>query len=287
MSKYLLYISSGGLTHMLSGLAYCCDFIKRNNYNYKLIIFDEDLNNIQNKYVFIFRDKILNYFDILDSNIKVYNINNFKNNNKIKFLNKYSVDDILNNEIYYKHFNKYCLNIDYEINLNIDLEEYKNKYDNLILCGPKSNLNICNYIKLNDKYIDICNNYFKKINNPYIGIHYRNTDITTNINNIIEKINKINIKHIYIATDDFLSLEEFNNKLEAKKIIKLYEKVNYNGDPIHYTNFSNDEKIKLFIDMYILYKSNIFIMSPDSRLSDIINLIRNDGFFFKKKNIEK
>ena len=53
----------------------------------------------------------------------------------------------------------------------------------------------------------------KKINDYYVGIHFRNTDRSNDINKFINSVKIYKNKIIYLATDDYTALEQFKKKL--------------------------------------------------------------------------
>tara|TARA_B100000683_G_scaffold276666_1_gene331462 strand:+ start:392 stop:826 length:435 start_codon:yes stop_codon:yes gene_type:complete len=126
------------------------------------------------------------------------------------------------------------------------------------------------------------------INNPYIGVHYRNTDRKTNIDKHIQKIKNqlkknTHINTLFIATDDYKSLHIFRSKFPNINIISYCKIKDDNIANIHYLNNKTLKKYNLtkkqqvldvLIDSYLLYKSNIFIGSYITGMSKYINLIR-------------
>ena len=117
----------------------------------------------------------------------------------------------------------------------------------------------------------------KKIVEPYISIHYRNTDIKNKLNNYINKIKSIvkttNIKTIFLATDDANAITNFKNQLPDLKIIQL-AKPKPNVKNQHYSSASKEECYKQIYetirDLYFIFQSKYFIPSRNSGLSRFI-----------------
>ena len=201
MNKYIIYQGSGGLVHLLGGLVYCCDYIK-NKKNYLLVI---DIKNHQ-----AFSNYFSKYFIL--KNIKYtedYNdIKNANNYHKIKL----SYFDKTN--VKYDKNCGYVHNVNNNfINIGKSLDSI-NYYNNIKMYSRSWRNNKCGiikYIKCNDKIKTKLKDY--KINEKYIGIHFRNTDRYNYINNFINKVKRLDNKFknykIYIATDDIKALDVF------------------------------------------------------------------------------
>ena len=116
----------------------------------------------------------------------------------------------------------------------------------------------------------------------YIGIHYRNTDIKTNLNSIISKVlkNKYNniYNNIYLATDDSSAYDKLKAAFPNHNIYQYTKPINSNGEPIHY---KCDDKynlvLNLLIDLYFLYNSNEFVNSEYSLVSNFVLSMRNEN----------
>jgi hypothetical protein len=120
------------------------------------------------------------------------------------------------------------------------------------------------------------------IKKKYIGIHYRGTDRKHNLNDILEKLklNTVNenIINIFLATDDYEAFEKIENYSKNNNYNFHYniKPINTNGKALHYTYSDKTQlTLNLLIDMYFLYKSNIFVESRSSNISIWINKMRN------------
>jgi hypothetical protein len=116
-----------------------------------------------------------------------------------------------------------------------------------------------------------------KIVEPYISVHFRNTDIKNKLNNYIKKINiivkKTNINTIFLATDDANALTNFKKQLPNLNIIQLTTpKPNVKNQ--HYSSISKEDCYKEIYgtirDIYFIFQSKYFIPSNNSGLSRFI-----------------
>lgn len=173
---------------------------------------------------------------------------------------------------------------------SIDYYLHNNKKKVLIYCGPShnslSNHSISN--KLNNiKHIIVIDSIKEKIkkefkiNKKYIGIHFRNTDIKTDknllLNNIKNKINDNNIKLLYLGTDDCNMYDYLKENLNNIEILRItIPKCNiYN---LHYSLENKYESVyNCLVDIYYLLNSDIFIPSIKSSLSRWILKMRNNN----------
>jgi hypothetical protein len=266
MNKYIIYQGSGGLVHLLGGLVYCCDYIKKNR-NTILVI---DIKNHK-----AFGSYFGRYFVL----------------NNINYTEDY--DDIIDKKNYYNiplsEFNE--KNVDYDKNLGYF---YKSSRGNINIGKSLDKINYSNNIKMyagnggnnhNNiiKYIK-CNKYVKeklkeyKCNEKYIAVHFRNTDRFNDINIFINKIkveiNKNKDYKVYIATDNYNALQIFKKEF-GDKIFYHFEPYNAKGENIHFNNPDKDNVImSIIVDIYMLYHSDIFIDSPNSLVSKLVKRMR-------------
>ena len=140
--------------------------------------------------------------------------------------------------------------------------------------GGNCFMNILKYIRCNDEIKKILKKY--KVNNKYIGVHFRNTDRINNINTFLDKIKIYKDKQIYIATDNIISFNTFKTELKNYNLFFYNEPYDAGGNNIHF-NDPNKEKMimSIIIDIYMLYHSDIFIDSPNSLVSKLIKYMRN------------
>ncbi len=267
--KFIVYKGSGGLAHMIGGLSVAIELALKNNsyliidcskhvafqYNFSdwFYINDKKLNHGESYN--IIPDNLL-FYDLDKTKLKllnngVYEITKENPNNKFKFFHK-------NYSYYYKNINlsKY----DPTKNISVFVSATRKQYNNNI----KVNKDIIDKIKSNNNFI----------NQYYISVHYRNTDIKNNLDKYIKRIKDIikmsNIKIIYLATDDNTAYNQFKTKLADIKIIQ-YSKpplISSKAKNIHY-GYSDKYTIiyNCLVDMYMILNSTVFLPSYNSGLS--------------------
>jgi len=158
---------------------------------------------------------------------------------------------------FYKLRNLYKIysNIDYIHHATYPIEYNGNMYEGLKLLPI-----ISNKIKKNIELLE----------NNYVSIHVRNTDLKTNIslNEYCNFIDKYETKNVYIASDNELSfnyfLEKYNNKIK----IKTY----YNSNNLRQTTLEDS-----IIDLYMCINSQYFMGTKDSSFTDLIYYLRKNS----------
>jgi hypothetical protein len=144
-------------------------------------------------------------------------------------------------------------------------------------------------VKVNKDVIQKIESKFD-IDEKYISVHFRNTDIKNNILLCISKINyvskKYNIKTIYLATDDYSAFDKIKKVFPTLKIIQYTKPNNFKGKNIHY---NTEDKYSLIfnclLDIYVILKSTIFIPSMNSGLSKWIISMKNNNIFDIKSSM--
>jgi hypothetical protein len=130
------------------------------------------------------------------------------------------------------------------------------------------------------------------INQPYIGVHFRNTDMKHNLRLIILKLKLYSrvkkIKTVYWATDDPNSLKQVKvllpdlniinlaniDKLESKSFLNIHNLSDFDLEDAGLTKFEQIRNV--FLDIYILARSHYFISSNKSGFSLLIKLFRSN-----------
>ena len=265
MNKYIIYQGSGGLVHLLGGLVYCCNYVK-NKKGYKLII---DIKNHQafgnyfKKYFYINDDKIKysESYDIIEDTDKYMGF-------KLSELNKYNAT--YDPKIGYVIRNK---KIFLNIGTSLENKNYNNNIKMYAGNGGNNLKDIIKYIKCNEEVKEKIKSY--KINERYIGVHFRNTDRYNDIDLFISKLKLYKDYKIYIATDNYTALKKFKKELKDYNLFYYFEPFNANGKNIHFNDPDKDNVImSILVDMYMLYNSEIFINSPNSLVSKLVTKMR-------------
>jgi hypothetical protein len=270
MNYYLIYKGTGGLIHMLLGLVYCINYcIKYKN----ILIIDVISHKCYKHYLsdfFIINCSLLTYsedYNIIEPNIKFNNksMDYIKNYPDVEFnvnpntVYKYQIDNI-------NIRRKFSIN---DVKRKIKIFAGPGSYG-----GPKFNL-IIKYIKVKPDILNIIKE--KPIIKNYIGIHYRNTDIKTNFNDIISKVSKNKYNNIYLATDDHSAYYKLKSVFPTHNIYQYTKPIDSHGLPIHYAyNNKYNLVLNLLIDLYFLYNSDEFIYSEGSLVSNFVLSMRNE-----------
>lgn len=263
--NYLIYKVSGGLNHMLNQINNCVHIAKMTQ---RILIIDCLGGGA-------FKNDFNNYFNIPDYKYET-NYECIKN------------DLSVNEKLYLSHIQSSAklrdvYYVDNEI-AQFDYNNVVNSKKQVIYCSYIMRTpNIPWYIKVNKDVVEKIS--INKINDAYIGIHYRNTDMKHNLEYIIPKINDLysQTKIIYLGTDDYTADVRLDTLLENKFNIVQYTKpYNNNGSNIHYGNPNKNEVImNALTDMYHLTYATYFIPSRQSSFSKRILELRKNDMFFK------
>ncbi len=291
MKKFIIYKSTGGMAHAISGLTYPMFIAKQHG---RMLIVDTATGRG------FLNDKFSNYFKILSKKINYSdNFSLLPEDIKYKGLNR----EKLEKEAAYCHEDEqgnafYSLgNIKNIVSYPLEEKKYTRieVYASNTSINPKQINLLLSTIKLNEKVYRKVKESAKPITGKYIGVHYRNTDAKNDINEYVEKVRKLckkkGISKVYLATDDFKAKPIFEEKLPELNIIsyshpfnleEFKKKVNFKVRNIHYHDPDKERQtLECLIDYYMLMKSNFFILSPNSGFSLMINYMRifNYSFF--------
>jgi hypothetical protein len=260
-NKYIAYLGSGGLTHMFGGIAF--SIRKAIKLNRQLIIKTE--NNP------LFNRKFSKYFYI-NLPIKI-----IENNNEVQNLSE-EENNYLNSGPIYKAINTYFVK-----NINISSVD-DNSQDKIIYftksCGIIDEMK---YIKCHQNIIDELSKLDSYDN--ILGVHYRNTDIKTDYEDIFYRIkfiiNKCDVRFIYLATDNYEAIEKFKKNISVEIVNFTTPPILPEGKGIHRSSFDKDTLIlNTLTDMYNLINCEYFIPSKKSSLSRWILELRRKNTLF-------
>lgn len=264
--KYLVYKGTGGLNHCLGGLYNALQSSIK--HNCVLLIDTQSGAGVGVKFSKIFNLKLF------QSQQKIQITENYNNlPNSYKFFD-YTVSEIE------KMGSKYTENGIFFGGYKVP-NEIKNNFIN-IYSGDDGDVTKLN-LKVNNYILKIISE-LHKIKGKYISIHFRNTDIKNNSCEFINKINFIskqyNCKTIYLASDDY-NFYELLSKDKEYIIIRNTIPPKDIGN-LHYSAKNKMKQIiNLLLDMYSIYKSDYFIPSYNSGLSNFIvkSIKIGDNFF--------
>lgn len=266
--KYIVFKTSGGLNHMLNQInnaVHISILTKR-----KLIIdcWGGTFQNDFNKYFNIPEIEYTTNYDCL-----------YQDNSGISenFETYVEVDAKYTKNGYVLHDKK----ITYHVNNVLGMR------DKIIYVATLNGVegNIPWYIRVNKDVVNKIS--IDEIDGKYVGIHYRNTDMKTDLNKIIYELHKYDYdeasKIIYFATDD-CSAKSRLAELLKNDIIVIQNTYPYDnkGKSIHYSNPNKDEVImNALIDMFYLMRATYFIPSIKSSFSRRVSQIRIEDKFFE------
>lgn len=267
--KIIFFKASGGTTHMLTRLGYALKFCIENNF--ELVI--DTINHEAHRYNFS------KYYSF--NNFKILDINEAKEKYNGKIPKIYFTEQVR----YNREKKRYFFN-----NKKVALEPSKEKMYQVV-CNKGDLPFLLKRLKLSNKLLDFCNKFM--IKEKYIGIHFRNTDMKTDIKLILNKmikeleINK-DIKIVYLATDDYKSIDLFKEKCPVKLICltnlpkEEILTLHYCSDTVlNKYNLSKEQLIfELWRDIFLLKNSSIFIPSDKSSLSRFIIELRENNYIF-------
>jgi hypothetical protein len=143
-------------------------------------------------------------------------------------------------------------------------------------------------IQVNDTIMSLLNNE-PPIQEKYISIHFRNTDIKNNIDTFIKQIKQItqanNIRTVYLASDDSTAYDKITKACPTLLVIR-------NTIPpagirnLHYTSKNKFEQIYNSLrDIFFIVKSAYFIPSYNSGFSELI-IKQIQGVWYLLPNIQ-
>lgn len=276
--KFLIYKASGGLFHNFTGLSYAINFCLQDN---RILILDMKKHGA-------FGVKFSDYFKIINSKLIYYDENYDVLPQKIEFNNKlYDKQLIINERPRFK--NKQYYFIDDICISKPNLVPNTNIIN--IFCGYVNSYQVSKYIELNE---DITQKLMLKytIQNNYISVHFRNTDIKNDIDKLIDKIKthttKFDIKTIYFASDCNQSYHTLKSTLKNLEIIRNTVPPD-NIRNLHYYSGNKQEQMEnLLLDVYYILKSNYFIPSLNSGMSRrLIDIIQQNHKFIPIINPNK
>lgn len=242
--KSFVYVGTGGLTHMMTGIAFSIDASRR--LNRRLI-----LNVSQN---WAFRQKFSEFFTIpgiqyseehRDLAVRcIEDKGYFLGDRRIDTIDEASDDE----EIFFTDF-----------------------------CGthqPSLRMIKCRADILPE---------IRRAEGEYLGVHFRNTDISNDqeefVAKTLRKADETGLKRIYLATDDFRSADFFEERLRGLDVIRLVDLPRKEFKNLHFG--MRDKRLQVMnclTDIYNLVKSHEFMPSENSSMSRWIMEMRRLGY---------
>ena len=262
LDKFIIYKGTGGLAHMLRGLN---EAVKKAKISNRYLIIDSRSNP---GFGCDFSDFF--YIDNLPCSDRFRDIPvHYKFRNlTIRDIKKRSIHS---SKKTYKIFQHDITDID------------PNCDDELIVFAGTGSNKLVPGLKIQKIIMDKLLNE-SPINEPYISVHFRNTDLKNSLTKFISSIKKLmektNIKTIYWASDDVNSYNKIVKALNNAKIIR------YSVPEKTETNLHSEAKDKYkqvydcLKDIFFILKSDYFIPSKNSGMSKYIELMIKDENMF-------
>ena len=123
------------------------------------------------------------------------------------------------------------------------------------------------------------------LNEPYIAVHFRNTDKQNDISSFIEQIKKIQsekkINVLYLASDYYEAYDLMKKQLPDMKLIRKVIPLQGVKNIHYHTKDKYKQIYESLVDVYFILQSNYFIPSYNSGYSKgIVNMIEHNNYLF-------
>jgi hypothetical protein len=254
MSKFIIYKGTGGLVHMLKGIALCIQKAKETN---RILILDT-LHHAA------FKMNFSRLFSIMDPSLR--------------YKDDYDGCPVtLDNQNAYAQcmHGKYWL-----LGKNITDVDWNTTDDVIIYagCGRDMHFETIKVVPAIREKLD----KEPKVERPYISGHFRNTDIRNNIQTFIHTLKKTvqqtGIQTFYLATDDSTARDQIATELPHLTIIQyVFPPPNIRN--LHYTKDTYTQVYECLRDFYFILRSDVFIPSK-SGMSELLIEMRTFKYTF-------
>jgi hypothetical protein len=84
----------------------------------------------------------------------------------------------------------------------------------------------------------------RSLEGPWTGVHVRNTDYTTNFEDLLTKLKHESVKRIFLATDSLKVRERFKSELTNTTVYSLSRRLSSNGKPLQ--NLGGFENVDVY-----------------------------------------
>lgn len=277
--KYLLCRPLGGLNDVLCQINYCYNYCVKFN---RVLLIDTTFAykhnsfscSFDNYFSFIKKVKVI----IITNKEQIHNI--ITNKNKTIYPTK-----LKNNITNYKIEHDKTTNIKeqfraLENNLYLSRQSYQ---EDIVIHhsygGGIESQKIINLIRINKSIGLKFKQIYIKISKPYIGIHIRNTDMTSDYKNFLENnYDLINsYQNILLATDSIESKKYFYKKFGDKNIFS-YSQVLETNEPLHTQSKDKNESFtNTLIDLLLLvYSEKLIVSTETSGFANLALYIHNN-----------
>jgi hypothetical protein len=252
-NKYVLCRPQGGFNDMLSQIEKCYVYAKKEN---RTVIVDASYSANET-----WHDSLDRYFTSIDESL-ILNISSISES--IESMTVYP-------ESLFGRLNTYKGKFDREKIKRCDVEtgeilsfNFNKSYPHQLLLhhqagGSSKAINALTRLKLNKSLVEELFKRLKIIGGRYTGVHVRNTDYQTNYHGILNKLEKSNIKRLFLATDSATVFNDFLSSNFKGKIYNFTSRLSTDGRPIHKRVDSKDvydRNVDCVLDVLLLALAN-------------------------------
>lgn len=136
---------------------------------------------------------------------------------------------------------------------------------------PYTLLDSVSSLSLRGEFAEAVRTRSQRLNRPFLGVHFRNTDHTSRLDAVIPKIknaiNETGITDIYWCTDDLSSIEQARKRLPQAHVSASQKFEKGSGKNLHTSLTGQDARTHLantFADLYTLSMAHQFIPTAGS-----------------------
>jgi len=281
MDKYVYLIPGGGLNDILCTIQSTIHYCIRHN---RILLID----TIHSPYKINFSD----YFDIEYTGIDIiYDLNKIKSKCRNRNYSIWprclniNIHNVLNGKIMkLLKYRKGCYHSYKNVVLILPKKTVKEDIILYIKCGGGNGFVLFKKILLKPTIKDYCKKKYLSLNNKYLCLQIRNTDIKSDYEQLYE--NNKDIIHsyptIYIATDYKPCIDFFKSKeLPIFNFNTFPKNVTRN---LHFANMDPDTKIKCVLcDIYIITMSDKLLSNSKGGFYRLIKQCHNNKTLIKDK----
>lgn len=98
-------------------------------------------------------------------------------------------------------------------------------------------------LSLDRSLVDALIARIRSMGGPWIGVHVRNTDYSTDYESLLQELKQTSAARIFLATDSLQVRERFQSELKNTTVYSLSRRLSANGQPLHEMGGMNDADI--------------------------------------------
>lgn len=138
--------------------------------------------------------------------------------------------------------------------------------------GGELSVNALRRLRLTTPLLNLVNSQIARCPFPYIGVHVRNTDYTTDYKSFFSEIfDRVRHHNVLICSDDGRVFDYAKSFFSESTVFTLQQNLRTDGQPLHrsWSHNTENEKsraaISSFVDLFALASAEILICSKVSR----------------------